>query len=246
MSGVARRRLFDLIEVSQNDNKASIVYDIFMMLSIVISIIPLAFTEENICFIWIDRSTVAIFILDYILRFVCADIKLKKGWKSFFIYPLTPMAIVDLIAILPSISLMTNTWKLLKIVRLIRTLRVFRVLKAVRYSKSIDMFIAVFKKEKEALTTIFGIAVIYILISALVVLNIEPETFGNYFHVVYWATISLTTMGYGDIYPVTTAGQLVTMISSIVGIAIVAMPAGVITAGFMQELNSENEDKKEA
>lgn len=246
MSGVARRRLFDLIEVSQNDNKASVVYDIFMMLSIVISIIPLAFTEENICFIWIDRSTVAIFILDYILRFVCADIKLKKGWKSFFIYPLTPMAIVDLIAILPSISLMTNTWKLLKIVRLIRTLRVFRVLKAVRYSKSIDMFIAVFKKEKEALTTIFGIAVIYILISALVVLNIEPETFGNYFHAVYWATISLTTMGYGDIYPVTTAGQLVTMISSIVGIAIVAMPAGVITAGFMQELNSENEDKKEA
>ena len=246
MSGVARRRLFDLIEVSQNDNKASVVYDIFMMLSIVISIIPLAFTEENICFIWIDRSTVAIFILDYILRFVCADIKLKKGWKSFFIYPLTPMAIVDLIAILPSISLMTNTWKLLKIVRLIRTLRVFRVLKAVRYSKSIDMFIAVFKKEKEALTTIFGIAVIYILISALVILNIEPETFGNYFHAVYWATISLTTMGYGDIYPVTTAGQLVTMISSIVGIAIVAMPAGVITAGFMQELNSENEDKKEA
>ena len=246
MSGVARRRLFDLIEVSQNDNKASVVYDIFMMLSIVISIIPLAFTEENICFIWIDRSTVAIFILDYILRFVCADIKLKKGWKSFFIYPLTPMAIVDLIAILPSISLMTNTWKLLKIVRLIRTLRVFRVLKAVRYSKSIDMFIPVFKKEKEPLTTIFGIAVIYILISALVVLNIEPETFGNYFHAVYWATISLTTMGYGDIYPVTTAGQLVTMISSIVGIAIVAMPAGVITAGFMQELNSENEDKKEA
>lgn len=246
MSGVARRRLFDLIEVSQNDNKASVVYDIFMMLSIVISIIPLAFTEENICFIWIDRLTVAIFILDYILRFICADIKLKKGWKSFFIYPLTPMAIVDLIAILPSISLMTNTWKLLKIVRLIRTLRVFRVLKAVRYSKSIDMFIAVFKKEKEALTTIFGIAVIYILISALVVLNIEPETFGNYFHAVYWATISLTTMGYGDIYPVTTAGQLVTMISSIVGIAIVAMPAGVITAGFMQELNSKNEDKKES
>lgn len=150
-----------------------------------------------------------------------------------------------MLSILPSVSLLANGWRLLKIFRLLRTLRVLRVFKAVRYSRSIDMFIAVFRKERAALTTIFGLAVMYILIAALIVLNVEPETFGDYFHAVYWATISLTTMGYGDIYPVTTAGQLVTMISSIVGIAIVAMPAGVITAGFMDELGKKNGDKGE-
>jgi voltage-gated potassium channel len=122
---------------------------------------------------------------------------------------------------------------------------VFRVFKAVRYSRNIQLFITVFKKQKDALLTIIGIAVLYILISALVVLNVEPETFGDYFHAVYWATISLTTMGYGDIYPTSVQGQVVTMISSFIGIAIVAMPAGVITAGFMEELNKNKEKDEE-
>ena len=85
-----------------------------------------------------------------------------------------------------------------------------------------------------------GMAIVYILVAALVILNVEPETFGDYFHAVYWTTISLTTMGYGYIYPVSAVGQLITMISSFIGIAIVAMPAGVITAGFMEELSKHN------
>jgi voltage-gated potassium channel len=120
------------------------------------------------------------------------------------------------------------------------------VFKAFRYSKNIQIFIRVFKKEKDALITIIGIAVLYVLISALVVLNVEPETFGDFFHAVYWATISLTTMGYGDIYPTSVPGQVVTMISSFIGIAIVAMPAGVITAGFMEELNKNKDADEES
>ena len=77
--------------------------------------------------------------------------------------------------------------------------------------------------------------------SALVVFNVEPDTFENYFEAVYWATVSLTTMGYGDIYPVTIAGRIITMISSFMGIAIVALPAGIITSGMMDEINSEKE-----
>lgn len=99
------------------------------------------------------------------------------------------------------------------------------------------MIINVFMAQKETLATIAGIAVGYVLISALVILNVEPETFDNYFEAVYWATISLTTVGYGDIYPITILGKIITMISSVLGIAIVALPAGVITAGIMEEIN---------
>lgn len=79
----------------------------------------------------------------------------------------------------------------------------------------------------------------YIFISALVIFNVEPETFGSFFDAVYWATVSLTTMGYGDIYPVSTIGRIVTMLSSFIGIAIVALPAGILTAGYMEELEGK-------
>lgn len=241
-----RKRLFEIIEVSKGNDKLSAIYDVFMMAIILASIIPLAFVEEHPVFEIIDMVTVIIFIIDYILRIICADFKLKKGKKSFFIYPFTPMAIIDLISILPSLTALNGTLRLFKIFRLFRTFRVFRVFKAVRYSKNIEMFIRVFKKEKAALVTIFGVAVLYVLVAALVVLNIEPETFGNYYKAVYWATVSLTTMGYGDIYPTSIQGQAVTMISAIIGIAIVAMPAGVITAGFMEEIYKRKGPMNEA
>lgn len=238
-----RRRLFEIIEVSKDDDKLSDLYDSFMLVVIVICLIPLAFTSTNRIFNIIDKASAVIFIIDYLLRLITSDFKINRGFKSFVIYPFTPMAIIDLISILPSVTILNSGWRVLKIFRLFRTLRVFRVFKAVRYSKNIHIFIKVFRKQREALITIMGIAIIYILVAALVILNVEPETFGDYFHAVYWATISLTTMGYGDIYPVSVAGQMITMISSFIGIAIVAMPAGVITAGFMEELNRDKEPK---
>ena len=84
------------------------------------------------------------------------------------------------------------------------------------------------------------IAGAYILISALIIFNVEPQSFDTFFDAIYWATVSLTTVGYGDIYPVTTIGRIITMISSVFGIAIIAMPAGIITAGILDELNNLN------
>ena len=81
------------------------------------------------------------------------------------------------------------------------------------------------------------------LVSALIVFNVEPDTFENFFEAVYWATVSLTTVGYGDIYPVTTIGRVVTMVSSFVGIAIVALPAGIITAGYMDRIQKEKHEQ---
>jgi voltage-gated potassium channel len=100
----------------------------------------------------------------------------------------------------------------------------------------------VLKNSKDALLAVCTLAVGYILISALIILNVEPESFNSFFDAVYWATISLTTMGYGDIYPVTTFGRMVTMLSSVVGIAIVALPAGIITAGYMKEISDEDDE----
>lgn len=99
---------------------------------------------------------------------------------------------------------------------------------------------SVLVKQKRALVCVGVLAFAYVLISALVVFNVEPDTFADYFEAVYWATVSLTTMGYGDIYPITTMGRIVTMASSLVGIAIIALPSGIITAGYMEEVQREN------
>lgn len=165
---------------------------------------------------------------------------MKKGVLSYILYPVTPLAIIDLLSILPSITVLNNSLKLLKIFRLFRTFRVLRVFKAIRYSKSLTIIINVFKKQKESLLAVGGLAIGYIFISALVIFNVEPNTFNTFFDAIYWATVSLTTVGYGDIYAVSFAGKIITMISSVFGIAIVALPAGIVTAGYMDEINRKN------
>lgn len=235
-----RKKLYSIIEPVGNDNKSSNIYDFIMMTTIVVSIIPLAFKETNAFFQWIDYITVSIFILDYLLRLLTADYKLEKSVASFFVYPLTPMAIIDLVSILPSLTVLNSSFRLLKLFRLLRTLKVLRAFKFLRYSKSFDIISNVFKKQKKVLSAVATMAVAYVLISALVIYNVEPESFETFFDAIYWATISLTTVGYGDIYPVTNIGRIVTMISSVFGIAIIALPSGVITAGYLEEVNKEN------
>lgn len=234
-----RKKLFSIIESAENDSKLSNVYDFIMMVTIVVSVVPLAFKETNSIFQWIDYITVTIFILDYFLRLITADYKLKKSVISFFVYPITPMAVIDLISILPSITILNSSFRLLKLFRLLRTLKVLRAFKFLRYSKSFDIITNVFRKQKKVLSAVATMAVAYILISALVIYNVEPESFETFFDAIYWATISLTTVGYGDIYPITTIGRIVTMISSAFGIAIIALPSGVITAGYLAEISKD-------
>ena len=114
-----------------------------------------------------------------------------------------------------------------------------RAFKFLRYSKSFDIITNVFRKQKKVLSAVATMAVAYILISALVIYNVEPESFETFFDAIYWATISLTTVGYGDIYPITTIGRIVTMFSSAFGIAIIALPSGVITAGYLEEISKD-------
>ena len=236
-----RRKLYQIIEPAK-DNLASKIYDFIMMIIIIASVVPLAFKESNLTLTIIDHITVIIFIIDYLLRLFTADLKLQKSVLSFFIYPITPMAVIDLLSILPTISTLNSSLKLLKVFRLLRALKVLRTFKFLRYSKSFEIIVNVFKKQKRILSAVATMAFAYILVSALVIYNVEPESFDSFFEAIYWATVSLTTVGYGDIYPVTTIGRIVTMISSAFGIAIIALPSGVITAGYLSEMSKDDED----
>ena len=234
-----RKRIYEIIEISQDTDVMGKIYDIFMMSVIVISLIPLAFKETNTLFNIIENVSVTIFIIDYILRWITADFKDKnRPIKSFVKYPFSFMAIIDLLSILPSVTILNSGFKVLRVLRLFRTFRVFRVFKLFRYSKNIQIIANVIKKSKNALLTVCILAVGYIILCALVIFNVEPDSFDNFFEAIYWATVSLTTVGYGDIYPVTFFGRIITMLSAFVGIAIVALPAGIITAGYMSEINS--------
>ena len=238
-----RQRLFQIIEKDDDHDRASLAYDIFMIGMIVISLIPLAFKSENAVFTIMDKTAVGVFIIDYLLRWFTADYKFgKHSWTSFARYPFSPFAVIDLIAILPSLSLISGGFRALRILRMVRALRVVRVFKALRYSRSFEIIGDVLQESRRSLIAVGALAIGYILISALVIFNVEPESFGNFFDAVYWATVSLTTVGYGDIYPVTTIGRVITMVSAIFGIAIVALPAGIITAGYVSEIQKREKE----
>ena len=239
-----RKRLFEIIELSQDNDRISSAYDIAMIFVIIASLIPLAFKDNTPVFAVIEWVTTIIFIIDYVLRLLTADYKLKKGGFSFPLYPFTPLAIIDLLCILPSFIALSGSFRLLKVVRLIRAFRVIRALKGLRYSKNMLIIANVIKEQKTALLAVFSLAFSYIIVSALVIFNVEPDSFDSFFDALYWATVSLTTVGYGDIYPVTDAGRIITMLSSILGIAVVALPAGIITAGYMRELEKDGEPKE--
>lgn len=231
-----REKIYLFIEPS--DNKS--IYDYCMIVVIAVSLLPLCFKQDTQILSAIDYATAFIFIIDYALRLITADYKLNKGAASFFVYPFTFLAIIDAVSIFPTFLPLSAGFKTLKVIRLLRSFRAFKALKIFRYSKNFDIIITVIKKQSAALLAVCTLAAGYVFISALIVFNIEPDTFNSFFDAIYWATVSLTTVGYGDIYPLTSTGKVLAMVSSFIGIAIVALPAGIITAGYMDEVSIRN------
>ena len=238
-----RKTLFRVIEQGQSGDKSSRAYDIVMIIAIFASIFPLMFAQDYPYFHNIEQVTVLLFIFDYACRWMTADLKLNKGAWSFVIYPFTPWAIVDLLSILPAFTMLGQGFKILRITRL---LRILRLLKIIRYATQIQVLMKVIRKEKRVLLTVLGISVFYVFITALVMFNAEPHvnpvtgevTFGSFFDALYWATVTLTTVGYGDMIPVTNLGRFVSMLSSLFGVAVIALPSGVITASYLDELRA--------
>lgn len=250
---LSRERLFEIIERGKGNDIVSNAYDVFMLVSIIVSIIPLMFIADYPSFRYIETVTVCIFIADYLFRWITADIKLGKGRNSFLLYPFLPMSIIDLLSILPGFSVLGSGFKILRITRLFKILRLFKFL---RYSDKFELMWSVIKKEKSVLLSVLGISVFYVFLTALIMFNVEPHinpetgeaTFRSFFDALYWATVTLTTVGYGDLCPVTDVGRCISMFSSLFGVAIIALPSGVITARYLDELRSskekENNDPK--
>ena len=239
-----RELIYNIVEpkYNSNDNKWSRIYDWLMLIAIIIGILPLMFREHNKLFFIFDIVSCALFIVDYILRWMTADYRYsnRNAIASFVIYPFTPMAIIDLLSILPTFRFITNAFKLTRVVRL---LKIIRVVKIIRYFEPLRLVIDVIKAQKAVLATVLGLAFFYVFLTALIMFNAEqpinPETgeylFNSFFDAFYWAACTLTTVGYGDIYPISTTGRIISIISSVVGIAIIALPSGIITAGYMEE-----------
>ncbi|MBE9488338.1 MAG: ion transporter [Bacteroidetes bacterium] len=230
-----RKTIYNIVEKDERNNFRSISYDVMMLISIAVSLIPLMFRKTYPIFSFIETTTVVIFIIDYILRWTTADFKLKKGLKSFFLYPFTISAIIDMLSILPGLNIINKSFKLLKVTRL---LKIVRILRFVRYSSHILMLLNVLKKEKYILLSVLVIAIAYILTTALIMFNAESH-FNSFFDAVYWATTTLTTVGYGDTYPMTYLGRTISMISALFGVAIIALPSGIITASYLEELHNK-------
>lgn len=197
-----RQTIYEIIDSKDNDSTVGKCYNAFMILTISFSLLPLTVKTDSEWKYNIDNITSLLFLIDYLLRFCTADFHLNKGKLSFLYYPFTPLAIIDLLCLSPSVLLWNNSLKLLKIIRFTRMLRLFKI---IRHSKNITIILNVLKKQKDSLVIVGIFSLGYIFLSALIIFNVEPNTFPSFFDAIYWATISLTTVGYGDIFAVSTS-----------------------------------------
>lgn len=239
-----RSKIFDVVE-TKGTTVWSKIYDWSMLCFIVISIIPLTSREHNPLFMWLDIISVSVFIIDYALRWMTADLKMPElpRWRAFLRYPFTIFAIIDLLSILPSFLMISRALKVLRITRLMKILRVF---KFIRYSENVRLLLKVLYKERRILFTVLIFALFYIVVTAMIMFNVEESVmFENYLDALYWATTTLTTVGYGDICPTSNIGRVISMLSALLGVAVIALPSGVITASYLEELRDMKNASKD-
>lgn len=243
-----RKRLASIVQIDKVGNdKYSLVYDWYMLAIIGLSLVPLMVEDDDTllmkCIQWV---TVIAFIVDFVCRCYAAPVMKKYEGKPFFRrYPFTFMGLVDLMSILPIITLISYKFTLFRLFRMVRMLALF---KYTRYTDKDKLFIKVIKKRKSVLLTLFMLTLIYIFITALVMYNVEPhfnphtgeKTFTNFFDALYWSTVTLTTVGYGDLCPVSICGRAISMISSLFGIGLITAASGAVTSGFIEEIKKLN------
>ena len=242
-------KIVNIIEPN-TDNKWSRVYEWVMLIAIFIGVFPLMFRTHYHLFWYFDIISCLCFVVDYILRWITAGVRSgnKNHLSAFVAYPFTPMAIIDLLSILPTINVLAPTFKAARFSRL---LKILRVVKIIRYFESLEIILSVIRKQKKILYAVLSLAMFYTFVTAIIMFNAEEDInpvtgdylFENFFDAFYWAVCTLTTVGYGDLYPISTTGRVISIISSLVGIAIIALPSGVVTAGYLDEIRERKSRK---
>lgn len=249
--------------INKEENEASKLFDYFIV-TLILANVAVIILES---FEWISKGysnyfgyfetfSAFVFTIEYILRIWTADLRFKgKNWfYSVLRFVVTPMAIIDLLAIAPFLLPMFFNSDLLfiRILRLIT--RILRVFKLNRYTKAMKLIGKVVRDKKDELLVTVFITFILLLVASALMFNIEHEVHGDAFPNIaaafWWAVATLTTIGYGDVYPVTGLGKFLSAVIAMLGIGLVALPTGIISSSFMEELGkqsgNEEQEKREA
>ena len=193
-----RQRIFQIVGPAREGDIASRAYDFFVVFVAILSLVPMLFDYSKLDPFWIgfledlDVVTAYILIVDYVFRWMTHDFRSGKGWKSFLYYPITPIAVIDILAILPSLGIVSDSFLFF---------RLFRIIKVFRYSKNLVIITNACSREAKTLGSVFLAAVVYILTVALVVYTSEPQAFVNFFDAICWAATQITTVSFSDSRP---------------------------------------------
>lgn len=248
--------IFEIMEPRNNYNLASKIFDICILSLVVLNLIIIiaeTFTLPPLLstiFYWADVFSVIIFTIEYLLRVWTAN-RLRRDLSrvtSRAKYIFSPMALIDVLSILP--FYITLLFPIdLSILRVLRVARLFRIFKLVRYTSAMAAIINVFRRKKTQLFSSIFVVSLLMIIAAVLMFHIEnaaqPNVFQNAFAALWWAVATLTTVGYGDIYPVTVMGKILSACIALLGIGLVAVPTGIISAGFMENMDKNHASPEE-
>jgi voltage-gated potassium channel len=247
-----KKRIFGILEPGDEDSK---FFDPFIMGLIVLNVF--AVVLETVDWIYVlyapifhafDIFSVAVFTIEYILRVWCCSVdpKFKEPFIGRLRFMITPFALVDLMAVLP--FYLPFAFPELRFIRAFRLFRLFRILKLARYSESLQTFIDVLRLKKEELLLMFFAITILLIISSSLVYEAEnaaqPEAFSSIPAAMWWGVVTLGTVGYGDMFPVTPMGKLIGSFVVILGIGLFALPTGILASGFAEVLAKRKEEKQ--
>jgi len=248
-----QEQLYILFE-QPGKSRASFILNTVIYILIIVSIINLMLfsvepIREKYGFILdsVRNVVMPIFVLEYICRLYASGyLEQYKGIKGKLKYMITPYAIIDLLAILPYILL--NTGFNSSFIRSLRLLRIFRLFRVKKYAIFVQLMKKILNNLKEELTVLFLYTLVVIVVLSFIIFDIEheaqPEVFSNIFQTLWWAVATLTTVGYGDMYPITAAGKFITAVITIIGIGFVAIPGGMFASEFMEAIAQEKKKKK--
>jgi voltage-gated potassium channel len=248
-----KKKVFELIDPSHAYDDTSRAFNIGMLVLISLNIVVVILeTEAGIYsryrsfFEIFDAFSVGIFTIEFVLRlWSCTEHpNYKRPVIGRLRYAFSPSMLIDLISILP---FYVPLWGMdLRFIRAIRLFRLFRLMKMMRYSQSLTKIVTVIKSKKEELSiTLFAGAILLIIASSLLYFiehNIQPDSFGSIPAAMWWGVVTLTTVGYGDVYPTTVIGKIIGALIAVLGIGLFALPAGIIASGFASELHNKSSE----